>query len=364
MKNTLGDNLRITIWGESHGPAIGAVLDGICPGIKVNEDFINSQLNKRKPMNKIETTRHEDDEFHILSGVFNGYTTGEAISIIIENKNVHSNDYEQIKNKPRPSHADYVAYEKYHGYNDYRGGGHFSGRLTAVIVACGAILIDALRQKNIYIGTHIKQCFNVYDRDFENVEEDIKSLENKKIPVLNNIEDLVFETIENASKKHDSVGGILQTAVNGLPIGLGEPWFSSVESKLAEALFSIGGVKGIEFGSGFGFAEMLGSEANDQFISTEIGIKTKTNHNGGINGGISNGMPIIFNLAVKPTPSIGIKQDTIDLETKENTTLEIKGRHDPAIIRRMSVVVDSITAIVICDLLSIRYGNDFLNFGE
>lgn len=364
MKNTLGDNLRITIWGESHGPAIGAVLDGICAGIKINEDFIKAQLNKRKPMNKIETTRHEDDEFHILSGVFNGYTTGEAISIIIENKNVHSNDYEQIKNKPRPSHADYVAYEKYHGFNDYRGGGHFSGRITAVIVACGAILIDALRQKDIYIGTHIKQCFNVLDRNFDNVFEDIKSLDNKKIPVLDSIENEIIETIEKAAKLKDSVGGILQTAICGLPVGLGEPWFSSVESKLAEALFSIGGVKGIEFGAGFGFASMYGSTANDEFIYEENQVKTKSNNNGGINGGISNGMPVVFNLAVKPTPSIGIKQDTIDLESKENTSLEITGRHDPAIIRRMSVVVDSLTAIVICDLLSIRYGNDFLNFGE
>ena len=315
-------------------------------------------------MNKIETTRHEDDEFHILSGVFNGYTTGEAISIIIENKNVHSNDYEQIKNKPRPSHADYVAYEKYHGFNDYRGGGHFSGRITAVIVACGAILIDALRQKNIYIGTHIKQCFNVLDRNFDNVFEDIKSLDNKKIPVLDSIENEIIETIEKAAKLKDSVGGILQTAICGLPVGLGEPWFSSVESKLAEALFSIGGIKGIEFGAGFGFANMYGSTANDEFIYEENKVKTKSNNNGGINGGITNGMPVVFNLAVKPTPSIGIKQNTINLESKENTSLEITGRHDPAIIRRMSVVVDSLTAIVICDLLSIRYGNDFLNFGE
>ena len=364
MKNTLGDNVRLTIWGESHGPAIGAVLDGICPGIKIDEEFIKSQLNKRRPMNKIETSRKEDDEFRILSGVFNGYTTGEAISVLIENKNVKSIDYDEIASVARPSHADYVAYEKSHGYNDYRGGGHFSGRITAAIVVIGAILISALKEKNIYIGTHIKKCYNIEDRDFNNILEDLKILEDKQIPTLNNIEEEIIKTIENAAYLNDSVGGILQTVVYGLPVGLGDPWFSSVEGKLSLALFGVGGVKGIEFGTGFKLSEMLGSNANDNFEIINNQVQTKTNHNGGINGGITNGMPVMFNVVVKPTSSISQVQDTINFKTKENTTLEIKGRHDPAIIRRASVVIDSITALVIFDLLVTKYGNDSFKFGE
>ncbi len=362
MKNTLGDNLKLTIWGESHGKAIGAVLDGVCAGIKVDEDFIKYQLTKRRPKGKMETARVEEDNFHILSGVFNGYTTGEAISIIIENNNVKSKDYSDIKTKARPSHADYVAYEKYNGFNDYRGGGHFSGRITAVIVACGAILINALKEKGIYIGTHIKKCADVTDRDFSNVLNDIKSLNDKMFPVLESIEEDIKEVCEKAATDKDSVGGVLQTAIYGLPVGLGDPWFSSVEGKIANGLFGIGGIKGIEFGEGFNFANLKGSKANDEFEVKDNKIVTKTNHNGGVNGGITNGMPVIFNCAVKPTPSIGIKQNTVDFETKENTELEIKGRHDPAIIRRIAVVIDSVVAIVICDLLKTKYGDDFLKF--
>jgi len=362
MKNTLGDNLKLTIWGESHGKAIGAVLDGVCAGVKVDEDFIKYQLTKRRPKGKMETARVEEDNFHILSGVFNGYTTGEAISLIIENNNVKSKDYSDIKTKARPSHADYVAYEKYNGFNDYRGGGHFSGRITAVIVACGAILINALKEKGIYIGTHIKKCANVTDRDFSNVLDDIKSLNDKMFPVLESIEEDIKEVCEKAAADKDSVGGVLQTAIYGLPVGLGDPWFSSVEGKIANGLFGIGGIKGIEFGEGFNFANLKGSKANDEFEVKNNKIVTKTNHNGGVNGGITNGMPVVFNCAVKPTPSIGIKQNTVDFETKENTELEIKGRHDPAIIRRIAVVMDSVVAIVICDLLKTKYGDDFLKF--
>jgi len=362
MKNTLGDNLKLTIWGESHGKAIGAVLDGVCAGVKVDEDFIKYQLTKRRPKGKMETARVEEDNFHILSGVFNGYTTGEAISLIIENNNVKSKDYSDIKTKARPSHADYVAYEKYNGFNDYRGGGHFSGRITAVIVACGAILINALKEKGIYIGTHIKKCANVTDRDFSNVLDDIKSLNDKMFPVLESIEEDIKEVCEKAAADKDSVGGVLQTAIYGLPVGLGDPWFSSVEGKIANGLFGIGGIKGIEFGEGFNFANLKGSKANDEFEVKNNKIVTKTNHNGGVNGGITNGMPVVFNCAVKPTPSIGIKQNTVDFETKENTELEIKGRHDPAIIRRIAVVIDSVVAIVICDLLKTKYGDDFLKF--
>lgn len=360
MNNTIGNNLKLTIWGESHGKAIGAVLDGMCAGVLVDEEFIKLQLSKRRPRGKMETQRVEEDNFHILSGVFNGYTTGAPISIIIENNNVKSKDYSNIKDKARPSHADYVAYEKYQGYNDYRGGGHFSGRITASIVAVGAILIDALKKKNIYIGTHIKKCFNVIDRDFE-TEEDVIAVNEKDFPVLNDIEKDIKEICEVSANNKDSVGGILQTMITGLPVGLGDPWFSSVEGKLSEALFGIGGIKGIEFGSGFNFANLNGSNANDEFIIENDKVVTKTNHNGGINGGMTNGMPVVFNCAVKPTPSIGKLQETINFKTKENTSLEITGRHDPAIIRRIAVVIDSITALVVCDLLKTKYGDNFLN---
>ena len=362
MKNTLGDNLKLTIWGESHGKAIGAVLDGVCAGVKVDEEFIKYQLTKRRPKGKMETARVEEDNFHILSGVFNGYTTGEAISLIIENNNVKSKDYSDIASIARPSHADYVAYEKYNGFNDYRGGGHFSGRITAVIVACGAILINALKEKGIYIGTHIKKCANVTDRDFDNVLEDIKQLNDKMFPVLNNIEDDIVKVCEKIALELDSIGGTLQTAIYGLPVGLGDPWFSSVEGKIANGLFGIGGIKGIEFGEGFNFANLKGSTANDEFEVKNNKVITKTNHNGGVNGGITNGMPVVFNCAVKPTPSIGKIQNSVNFKTKENTKLEIKGRHDPAIIRRIAVVIDSVVAIVICDLLKSKYGDNFLNF--
>lgn len=362
MKNTLGDNVRFTLFGESHGEVIGGVLDGISAGVKIDEDFIKSQLQKRRPQKGIETTRVEEDNFKIISGVFNGYTTGESICILIENANVKSKDYDSIKDTPRPSHADYVAHEKYHGFNDYRGGGHFSGRMTAVIVAVGAILIKALETKNIFIGSHIKKCGNILDRDFSiDCLEEVISLKDKSFKVLNDVEKDMFDAIEQVRLQNDSIGGIIQTAIVGLPVGLGQPWFSSVEGKIANALFSIGGIKGVEFGAGFDFSNMFGSTANDELYVENNIVKTKTNNNGGINGGITNGMPVVFNSVVKPTPSISRTQNSVDLKSMENVEMVINGRHDPAIIRRVAVVIDSITALVISDLLITRYGEDFLS---
>ena len=360
MRNILGDNLTLTLFGESHGPLIGAVLDGMQAGIKVDEDFIKLMLSKRRPQKDIETNRVEMDEFEIVSGVFNGFTTGSPLTILIKNKNVISKDYSKLKNIMRPSHADYTANIKYQGFNDYRGGGHFSGRITAAIVAVGSILINALREKGIYIGTHIKKCGNVIDKDFSLDATEVKELVNKDFPVLNNIEEEIKNVIKEVKENNDSIGGILQTAIIGLPVGLGSEWFSSVEGKLANACFSIGGVKGIEFGLGFEFSNKLGSAANDQLYFENNLVKTSTNNNGGINGGITNGMPVVFNLAVKPTPSIMKEQNTINVETMENVKLELVGRHDPAIIRRMAVVIDSVVALVVCDLLKEKYGEDFL----
>ncbi len=360
MRNTIGDNLTLTLFGESHGPLIGTVLDGITPGILVDEEFIKEMLAKRRPQKDIETPRVEKDDFEIVSGVFNGFTTGAPLTILIKNQNIISKDYNELQSIMRPSHADYTAYVKYQGFNDYRGGGHFSGRLTAGIVAVGSILIKALREKGIYIGTHIKKCGSVVDSDFSLNALEVKTLINKTFPVIDNIEEDIKNEIKNAKDNNDSIGGILQTAIIGLPAGLGSEWFSSVEGKIANACFSIGGVKGIEFGKGFEFATSHASVVNDQIYTSENGVKTYTNNNGGINGGITNGMPVVFNLAVKPTPSIKKQQKTLNVKTMENVNLELNGRHDPAIIRRMSVVIDSIVAFVVCDLLKEKYGENFL----
>lgn len=356
MKNTFGQSVSATLFGESHGKAIGIVLDGVCPGISVDEEFIKSQLSKRRPNGSTDTKRKEMDEYEILSGVFEGKTTGTPLTIVIPNNDTKSGDYQ--RSIARPSHADYTAYEKYHGYEDYRGGGHFSGRITAALVAGGAIAIKALEGLGIKIGTHILTCAGVSDRAFCDISADIDLLSTLSFPVLTDCKDEMIKEIEKASQDKDSVGGILQSAIYGMPAGVGEPWFDSVESILSHALFSIGGVKGVEFGAGFEFANMRGSQANDPFEIIDGKVITKTNNNGGINGGITNSMPIIINIAVKPTPSIAKEQNSVDLTKMENTTLKIKGRHDPCIVRRASVVVDSVLALAVCDMLALRYGTD------
>lgn len=361
MKNTFGNNISITLFGESHGEAIGAVLDGLPAGIDVNEGFISHQLDLRRPVGKISTPRQERDEFKILSGVFNGKTTGTAMCIAIPNENTHSKDYSKSYGKARPGHADFTAFSKYNGCEDYRGGGHFSGRVTAGLVAAGAVCIDALKKKNILIGTHIRKCAGVEDAKFNDLEENINSLSQKTFAVIDTAKgEEMIKNIENALSQGDSVGGVLETAVTGLPVGVGEPWFDSVESVLSHALFSIPAIKGVEFGAGFSCADMLGSEMNDNFAYENGTVVTKTNNNGGINGGITNGMPVLFSCAVKPTPSISKEQETIDFINKENTVLSTTGRHDPCIVHRARVVVDSVTAIVLCDLLSQKFGTDWL----
>lgn len=361
MKNTFGNNVSVTLFGESHGEAIGALIDGLPAGISVNEDFISHQLELRKPVGKISTPRKESDNFKIVSGVFNGKTTGTPLLILIPNENKKSKDYVADYGKARPGHADYTAFSKYNGFEDYRGGGHFSGRITAGLVAVGAIVVDALKNKGIYIGTHIKKCAGVSDKPYEDYNDDITTLSKKKFAVLDdNAGKAMIAGIEKAAADGDSVGGILETAVTGLPVGIGEPWFDSVESVLSHALFSIPAVKGIEFGAGFSCADMLGSEVNDSYKFENGVVVTETNNNGGINGGITNGMPVIFRCTVKPTPSISKEQNTIDFIKGENTVLSVKGRHDPCIVHRARVVVDSITAIVLCDLLSQKFGTDWL----
>lgn len=361
MKNTFGSSVAVTLFGESHGAAVGAVIDGLAPGIRVDEDFIRAQLSLRRPAGEISTPRSEEDNFAIESGVFNGYTTGTPICIVIPNENTKSKDYSELRNKARPGHADFTAYAKYHGFEDYRGGGHFSGRITASLVAAGAIAISALKGKGIYIGTHIVRCAGISDRAFGNIPEDIELLAGKSFAVLeSSAEEKMKSAIIAAKNEGDSVGGVLETAVTGLPAGAGEPWFGSVESRLSQILFSVPAVKGVEFGGGFALSDMRGSEANDAFRIRGGNIETVTNNNGGINGGITNGMPVVFRTAVKPTPTIHKTQQTVDFIKKENTELTAGGRHDPCIVHRARVVVDSVTAVALCDMLSERFGTDWL----
>ncbi len=362
MKNTFGSSVSVTIFGESHGCSIGAVLDGIAPGIEVDEEFIAHQMSLRKSVGAISTPRHEADKVKIVSGVFNGRTTGTPITFMIDNQDTHSKDYGELAYKARPGHADFPSEIKYHGFQDFRGGGHFSGRITAGLVASGAVALSALKSKGIIIGTHILTCAGVSDRNFCNIPEDIKKLENAQFAVLDDsVEERMTAEIKAARNDGDSVGGRLETAVYGFPSGVGEPWFDTIESVLSHILFSIPAVKGVEFGDGFALADMRGSQANDCYRCENGKVVTETNHNGGITGGITNGMPIIFRTAVKPTPSIFREQDTIDMRTLENTTLTIKGRHDPAIIHRARVVIDSVAALVLCDQLALRFGTDFLS---
>ena len=359
MKNTFGQSVCVTLFGESHGPAVGVVIDGLAPGIEVSEEKIGLLLSRRRPSSAADTPRREKDEFRILSGAFNGKATGSPLCIVIPNENTQSRDYKY--GLARPSHADFAAFCKYHGYEDYRGGGHFSGRVTAALVAAGGILTPALEKIGINIGTHILQCAGVSDDAFSDVENDVKTLKNRTFPTLDETAgERMTEEIIRARTENDSVGGITQTAICGLPSGVGEPWFDSFEGVLSHALFSLGGVKGIDFGAGFDLAGKRASECNDEFRKVNGNIRTETNNNGGINGGITNGMPVLFRCAVKPTASIARKQKTVDFISGENAELTVHGRHDPAIVRRICPVIDSVAAIVSCDLLAQRYGTDFL----
>ena len=361
MKNTFGSSITITLFGESHGTAIGAVLDGLSPGIKIDMEYIEKKIDQRRPVGRISTQRKEADEVEFISGVYNGYTTGTPLAIIIKNENMRSGDYNSVSRLMRPSHADLTASFKYDGFEDYRGGGHFSGRITAAIVAAGAIMMKALEDKGIYIGSHLKRCAGVCDREFENYKDDIRSLDCNDFPMLDkSAAEKAISNIEAATQDGDSVGGIVETVIYGMKKGIGEPWFDTVESMLAHAIFAVPAVKGVEFGAGFAMTDMKGSEANDPIKCESGRYVTATNNNGGINGGITNGMPIIFRTAVKPTPSIFKPQETVDIISGSNAILELKGRHDPAIVHRARAVIDAITAITVADLLTCHFGTNYL----
>ena len=359
MSNTIGKAIKLTVFGESHGPCIGGVLDGIPAGLKIDMEFIKDELEKRKSISSISTPRREDDEPVFISGIKDGVTEGTPLAFTIANKDVKSGDYEEMSRLARPGHADYSAEIKYLGYQDARGGGHFSGRLTAVIVTAGAIMKKALEDKGIVIASHIDELAGVKDTefDFAKAEQEACALKDKAFACLSDeAADAMIAKVEEARADGDSVGGIIETVVLGLEPGIGEPMFASLESELSAALFSIGGVKGVEFGRGFEIARMRGSEANAAFRVEGGRVVTSTNNNGGINGGISNGMPVVFRTAVKPTPSISKEQETVDFKNMENAVLSIKGRHDPAIVHRAVAVVNAVTALTVADLICRRYG--------
>lgn len=355
-KSSLGQAVEFTLFGESHSEAIGIVINGLAPGIPLDLSYLKEQMDRRRAKGNISTKRQEPDEPKILSGFWNGYTTGTPLCILIENTNTKSGDYAGLKNCPRPSHADYTAQEKYLGFQDYRGGGHFSGRLTAPIVAAGAVCQQILRHHGIRVISHIRSLGELEDRPFPEEQERIVAPTGEFPTLDRQVGERMTAAIESAAREGDSMGGVVETVVCGMPAGIGEPFFASVESRLSQLLFSIPAVKGVEFGMGFALTKLPGSRANDAFCMRDGKVVTATNHNGGLNGGITNGMPILFRTAVKPTPSIYLTQQTVNLAEGRETELQIEGRHDPAIIHRAVPVIDAVTAMALVDLCSERYG--------
>lgn len=411
MSSMWGENIRISIFGQSHGAAIGVVIDGLPSGIPLNTDKIRAEMERRRPgQNIYSTPRKEGDAVEIVSGFLNGYTTGTPLCGIIRNTDKRSKDYDELKDIMRPGHADYTGRIRYNGFNDYRGGGHFSGRLTAPIVFAGAIAAQYLEPLGITIGTHLLRIGSIEDNGMDLINigaQQLKAFRGMVFPTLNaDVAQKMMKEIDDARMDQDSVGGVLETAIVNLPAGLGSPMFQSVESRLASFVFSIPATKGIEFGAGFGFGSMRGSEANDNFsdlhggqvpvqnfdkpqaeshtlssdeiqhsnhsASIESGLcfnpgseqvesetscselcfyPTKTNNTGGINGGITNGMPVIFRTAFRPTPSISKPQQALDMKTMKVREYSIHGRHDPCIAIRAVPVMDAAAALVVMDLL-------------
>lgn len=353
MNSTWGKNIRLSVFGESHGACIGVVVDGFPAGIKLDMLEINRHMARRAPGRaKYSTPRSEADVPEIVSGVHNGYSTGAPICCLIQNTNTRSSDYNELKRVMRPGHSDYPAFIKYKGYNDVRGGGHFSGRLTAPLVFAGSICRQYLMEKGILSLAHIYMINGVYDTPFQTVKPtNYGNLTKKPFCVIDDAQgERMIEKIEAARMAQDSVGGIIEGMLCGLPAGMGNPMFEGIEGVLAGMLFSIPAVKGVEFGAGFASAEMTGSMCNDPYVY-DGGVKTLTNHSGGIAGGITNGMPISYKVAFKPTPTISKPQQTIDIDKMENVELSAHGRHDPCILPRAVVVVESVAAIVAADLI-------------
>jgi chorismate synthase len=351
-----GNRLKLSIFGESHGPAIGAVLEGLPAGEAIDLKQVQAQMARRAPgRDPSATTRKEDDAPQIMSGILDGVTTGAPVCTVIANTNTHSADYDSLRDVPRPGHADYTAYLRYHGYNDVRGGGRFSGRLTAPLVFAGAVCRQILKRRGVTIGSHVLSIHGAVDTPFDPVgvsAEQLEALAGRYFPTVDPLAETAMRAeIESARMARDSVGGVVECAAVGMPGGFGGPLAEGVESSLASLLFAIPACKGVEFGAGFRVAELYGSENNDPFYYDGPTVKTRTNNAGGILGGITTGMPLVFRAAFKPTPSIAREQQSVNLSTGKNAALEVHGRHDPCIVPRAAVAVESAAAVSLLDLL-------------
>ncbi len=356
MSSTWGKHIQLSLFGESHGEGIGIVIDGLPAGLEIDFDKVDLEMRRRAPgHNPLGTPRKESDDYSILSGYFKQHTTGTPLTVLIKNKETASKDYSQMETLMRPGHGDYSGYMKYGGYNDYRGGGHFSGRLTAPIVFAGAVCRQMLERRQIYIHGEINQIRNLKSEGIriENLDEkNRQAIKSLKFPSLDEAFALeASQVIMDAKAEKDSVGGKIELVVLNMPAGIGGPFFDSLESVLAHLIFSIPGVKGLAFGDGFDFASALGSEVKDEYGMKDGKVVGYANHNGGITGGISNGNIIRFEVAMKPTPSIGKPQRTIDMDQKLETMLEIEGRHDPCILPRALPVIEAMTAIALYELI-------------
>ena len=348
--------MKYTIFGESHGPAIGVTLTGVPAGLELDWDFIRTEMARRAPgRSALSTARKEADEPKILSGVFEGKTTGSPLCAVIENTDTRSGDYARTKDLARPGHADYPAHVRYGGFNDYRGGGHFSGRLTAPLVFAGAVAKQILAQKGILVGAHINSVYGISDQPLEDWDS-LRAVAAKPFPVLDDAagEEMQAAILE-AKDEQDSVGGSIECAVFGLPAGLGSPDFGeNAEGIFSQYLFAVPAVKAVGFGAGAAFALMRGSEANDPlFVDDDGSVRAEQNCAGGVNGGITNGMPLVFEVTMRPTPSIARRQFTVDMAKNENAELELQGRHDPCVVHRAVPVIEAAAALAACELLGI-----------
>lgn len=357
MSSNYGNKVKISIFGQSHSDAIGVVIDGLPAGEEIDLEKAQQFLDRRAPgKNAYSTPRKEGDQVRVVSGLFQGRTCGAPICAMIENTNTKSKDYDQLKDLPRPGHADFTAEMKYHGFQDHRGGGHFSGRLTAPLCFAGAVCLQILERRGITIGAHILSIYEGKDESFNPVnitKDELIRISEKTFPTIDDgMVEKMKEIIQKAREQGDSVGGVIESVAIGLPLGIGEPMFDGLESKLSSILFAIPAVKGVEFGEGFGVAELLGSENNDSFyyIEETDDIKTKTNHHGGSLGGISTGMPLVIRTAFKPTPSISKEQSTVSFKEGKDAPLKVVGRHDPCIVPRAVPCVEAAMAIALLDL--------------
>ena len=358
MSATFGERLRVTVFGQSHSEAMGAVVDGLPAGLRIDTEHLRAFLARRAPgQGPLTTARREPDAPEIVAGLADGVTCGAPLCILIRNTDARSRDYETLRRVVRPSHADYPAYVRFGGHNDIRGGGQFSGRLTAPLCAAGAVALQCLAARGVGVYAHIASIAGIKDAAVDPVSPDLPALAAlaaKPLPVLDaRAGEAMAQAVRDAAADGDSVGGVVECVVTGLPAGVGEPLYDSVESRLAALLFAVPAVKGVDFGAGVAFSLMRGSEANDPFEVKDGRVVTKTNHAGGVNGGVTNGMPVTFEVTIRPTPSIALPQESVDLRTGEETEIEIKGRHDPCIVPRAVPVIEAAAALAACEVLGI-----------